>query len=56
MSDIRGTYPKRLKKLELTTLEEQRMRGDAIETYKYLKGFLDVNSITLFTLNNPIQA
>ena len=32
------------------------MRGDAIETFKYLKGFLDVNKDTLFTINNPIQA
>ena len=43
MSDIRGSYPEGVNQLELTTLEERRMRGDAIETFKYLKGFLDIN-------------
>ena len=39
MSDIRGSYEQRLQQLDLTTLEERRRRGDAIETFKYLRGF-----------------
>ena len=52
MSDVRGTYPQRLQQLELTTLEERRIRGDAIETFKYLRGFLDVDRAALFTSND----
>ena len=32
------TYEDRLKKMDLPTLEYRRMRGDAIEAYKYLHG------------------
>ena len=49
MSDVRGSYPERLQVLGLTTLEERRKRGDAIEVFKYLRGFLDVNKESLFT-------
>ena len=49
ISDIRGKYPERLDQLELTTLEERRIRGDAIEVFEYLKGFLDVDKATLFS-------
>ena len=48
MSNVRGTYPERLQQLGLTTMEERRKRGDAIEVFKYLRGFLDVNKETLF--------
>ena len=48
MSDVHGTYPERLRQLELTTLEERRSRGDAIEVFKHLRGFLDVDHTTLF--------
>ena len=48
MSDVHGTYLDRLRQLELTTLEERRSRGDAIEVFKYLRGFLDVDRATLF--------
>ena len=51
MSDIRGSYPERLQQLDLTTLEERRSRGDAIETFKCLKGFIDVETESLFTVN-----
>ena len=51
MSDIRGSYPERLQQLDLTTLEERRSRGDAIETFKCLKGFLDVETEPLFTID-----
>ena len=44
LSDIRGeTYEERLRDAGLTTLKERRTRGDAIETYKTLKG---VNNVT----------
>ena len=55
MSDVRGSYEERLQQLNLTTLEERRRRGDAIETYKYLRGFLDVDKHTLFEISNPVQ-
>ena len=55
MSDVHGTYPERLKQLELTTLEERRLRGDAIEVYKYMRGFLDVDRGSIFTINNMEQ-
>ena len=55
MSDVRGTYPERLQQLDLTTLEERRMRGDAIEVFKYVRGFFDVNSETLFTKNSHME-
>ena len=34
-------YPERLRKLKLPSLEFRRMRGDMIETYKYLHGLYD---------------
>ena len=55
MSDVRGAYPERLQQLDLTTLEERRMRGDAIEVFKYVRGFLDINSQTLFTKNSNLE-
>ena len=53
ISNVRGSYPERLDQLELTTLEDRRVCGDAIEVFKYLRGFLDVDKTTLFTPNNP---
>ena len=55
MSDVHGAYHERLDQLGLTTLEERRTRGDAIEVFKYLRGFLDVNKETIFTTNTAIQ-
>ena len=55
MSDVRGTYLERLHQLELTTLEDRRTRGDAIEMFKYLRGFLNVDSNKLFTINDSTQ-
>ena len=40
LSDVRGrTYEEKLRDAGLTTLAERRTRGDAIETFKTLKGF-----------------
>ena len=52
MSDVRGTYPERLDQVGLTTLAERRLRGDAIEVYKCLRGFMDIDKDSLFTVNS----
>ena len=39
-----------LKKLNLTTLEERRVRGDMIETYKIISGKENINSDKFFQL------
>lgn len=49
--NIRGrTYEERLKDAELTTLRERRRRGDAIETFKTMKGFNRVEKNTWFDI------
>ena len=53
MSDVKGSYPERLSQLNLTTLEDRRQRGDAIEVYKCLRGFWGIESGTLFKPSNP---
>ena len=52
ISNINGSYPERMEQLGLTTLEERRQRGDAIEMFKCLRGFWDIEHSTLFTLQN----
>ena len=41
-------YQRRLKVLNLTTLEKRRLRGDLIETFKIAKGLDDVNVEAFF--------
>ena len=53
ISDIRGSYDERLKALKITTLEKRRIRGDAIEIFKCLRGIWSINSESLFTLRDP---
>ena len=55
MSDVSGNYEDRLKQLNMTTLEERRTRGDAIEVYKYLRKFWDVDTNSLFSPRNGNQ-
>ena len=51
LSDVRGeSYEEKLKKVGLTTLKERRKRGDAIETFKTLKGFNRVEKEEWFQL------
>jgi hypothetical protein len=45
-------YPARLEELQLTTLERRRLRGQLIETFKYLKGFTRASPTGLFDLND----
>ena len=42
-------YEIRLKKINLTTLEVRRIRGDLIEVYKILNGFENIDWKLLFT-------
>ena len=43
-------YEERLRRLKLTTLEERRVRGDMIETYKLLTGKEDIKPDRFFTM------
>ena len=51
ISDVQGSYPERLQQLDLPTLEERRTRGDAIEVFKYLRGFVDVDKNSLLEMD-----
>ena len=56
MSDIRHlSYPEKLAKLNLYSLEYRRLRGDLIETFKILKGYTRVDISTFFTLFNSLE-
>ena len=44
------SYKDRLIKLNLTTLEQRRDRGEIIQTYKIMHGLSDVNINKLFTM------
>ena len=51
LSDVRGeTYKDKLKDAGLTTLKERRERGDAIQTFKVLKGFSKVSTENWFQI------
>lgn len=44
-------YEQRLTKLNLTTLDDRRLRGDLIETFKLLNGYEDIDPNKFFTRN-----
>ena len=52
VSDRSGTtYVDRLKSVGLSSLRERRIRGDAIETFKSLKGFNQVDKNQWFEIS-----
>ena len=53
LSDVRGnTYEEKLRNAGLTTLKDRRKRGDAIETFKTLKGINNVIKTDWFTIES----
>ena len=50
VTNIRGSYEERLAILEIRTLEDRRLRGDLIETFKILAGQSDGIYETWFNL------
>ena len=50
ITSLRGTYEEKLAKIGLPTLQERRMRGDCIETFKMLNGFTRVNHEIWFSI------
>ena len=45
-------YQRRLDRLNLFSLETQRLRGQLIETFKIMKGFTSIDYHNLFSINN----
>ena len=50
VSNISGSYEQKLKHLGLTTLEENRRRGDMVEMFKLMSGISKVDYRKFFTL------
>ena len=46
------SYEERLRRLGLTTLQQRRLRGDLIETYKIITGKENVDPTFFFTLHS----
>ena len=55
ITNISGTYEQKLKLLGLTTLEENRQRGDMIEMYKIMTGKTKVDYSQWFRLSSVRQ-
>ena len=50
VTNLKGSYEERLAILKMRTLEDRRIRGDMIETYKILTGKCKVSPETWFCL------
>ena len=50
VTNIKGNYMERLAILGMRTLEDRRLRGDTIETFKILEGHSDVKYQSWFSL------
>jgi len=46
------SYHERLQRLQLTTLESRRVRGDLIEVYKIMNGFEDIDYMEYFNISS----
>ena len=55
IAGLAGSYEEKLKKIGLTTLQERRVRGDCIETFKMLQGFTKVDPSIWFALNLRVE-
>jgi len=47
------SYEERLQRMDLLSLEYRRLRGDAIETFKYLHGQYSVDVVSLLMCHDP---
>ena len=47
-------YEERLMRLNLTSLETRRIRGDMIEVFKIIKGFEDIKASTFFIFSDGV--
>ncbi|KAF2343291.1 hypothetical protein FHG87_025953, partial [Trinorchestia longiramus] len=50
------SYERRLRHNELISLEQRKLRGQLIETFKYLNGLIDVTLEGLFERDDNVQA
>ena len=56
LSDVKGaSYEEKLKAIGLTTLNERRVRGDMIETFKVMRGFDRVERDDWFTIQEETE-
>ena len=55
ITNISGTYEQKLTQLGLTSLEENRQRGDMVEMYKMMTGKTKVDYRQLFKLSSARQ-
>jgi len=55
ITGLAGSYEEKLKKIGLTTLQERRVRGDCIETFKMLQGLTNVDATVWFALNSRVE-